>query len=63
MIQIISGFTEEALHRLSPLLSNLSSPWCTADSQGSMGKRVCNNPLLFTHACLNAPIHRYKDGC
>ena len=60
MIQIISGFTEEALHRLSPLLSNLSSPWCPPDSHGSTGKRVCNNPLLFTHThthgCTYAPI-------
>lgn len=47
MVQIMSGFTEAALHRLPPLLCNLSSPWRTPGSHGSKGKHVCKYCFAF----------------
>lgn len=65
MVQIISGFTEAALHRLHPLLRNPGSPWRTPGSHDSGGKHVCKYSLLCTrtHARMSAPAQeRSKDG-
>lgn len=54
MVQIISGFTEAALHRLPPLLCNPGSPWRTPGSHGSRGKHVCKYSFALhslAHAC------------
>lgn len=65
MVQIISGFTEAALHRLPPLLCNPSSPWRTPGSHGSGGKRV-RKYYFALHSCtltwMNARAYEHTRG-